>query len=335
MTFRERMAIAVPPLLLRLALAVTFIWAGWGKLFSTVQFSPERTAILANMGVTFNQAQPGSPPPPANQPAFPDEGPTEAEQDGEDAQDERADLDVPGWRQVEGGGVLVPVQRSLAEQQGQEGEESGDEEGEGDQADEPPADEEARPDEPAPDQSEQAAPPPDQTAPAPPRPRFSAEDFPAGVNAKRVYNVALVIHRGANPPPDSEAYFPAAFASGGWPVRLAWGVGIVEFAGGVFVLLGLFTRLAALGLVGVMTGAVWLSELGPVIFGPADTPSFLGFLPPLDGFNPGAWMHFLWQLALLMMALAVFFAGPGALAVDSLLFSKKKSRGEKREVHET
>jgi len=316
MTFRERMAIAVPPLFLRIALAATFIWAGWGKLFSTIQYSPEQTAILANMGATFRQAQPGTPGPPSGQPATPDEGPTEAS-DG--TGDERASLGMDmGY-----GAVLVDAQRSLADQQNQD---------EGQPADQPEDQPAEEPEQPA-DEAPQDADQPPQTPAA--TPQYTAEDFPAGVSAKRVYNVALVIHRGANPGPGTSPYFPSGLASGGWPVRMAWAVGIVEFAAGVFVLLGLFTRLAALGLTVLMAGVIWLAEIGPILFGPADAPSFLGFLPPLDGFNPAAWMHWLWTLALFMMALAVFFSGPGALAVDSLLFSRRKSKTESVEVRST
>ncbi|MBX3353394.1 MAG: DoxX family protein [Phycisphaeraceae bacterium] len=39
------------PLLLRLALGLTFLWAGWGKVMVRMDFAPEQLARLANMGV--------------------------------------------------------------------------------------------------------------------------------------------------------------------------------------------------------------------------------------------------------------------------------------------
>jgi uncharacterized membrane protein YphA (DoxX/SURF4 family) len=45
------MALGVSPLLLRLALAVVFIWAGLGKVMSTQVLDAEQAAVLANMGV--------------------------------------------------------------------------------------------------------------------------------------------------------------------------------------------------------------------------------------------------------------------------------------------
>lgn len=39
------------PLLLRLALGLTFLWAGWGKVWVKVDFAPDALAQLANMGV--------------------------------------------------------------------------------------------------------------------------------------------------------------------------------------------------------------------------------------------------------------------------------------------
>lgn len=39
------------PLLLRLALGLTFLWAGWGKIMVRTDFAPDALARLANMGV--------------------------------------------------------------------------------------------------------------------------------------------------------------------------------------------------------------------------------------------------------------------------------------------
>lgn len=73
MTSREHMAVSFAPLFLRLALGVTFIWAGLGKLMVDMPVSGERAAVLANMGVGGLQraAQPPAPaatPTPAKEP---------------------------------------------------------------------------------------------------------------------------------------------------------------------------------------------------------------------------------------------------------------------------
>lgn len=51
MTSREHLAVSFAPLFLRLALSITFIWTGLGKLMSEISVSGERAAVLANMGV--------------------------------------------------------------------------------------------------------------------------------------------------------------------------------------------------------------------------------------------------------------------------------------------
>jgi len=51
MSFADRVAVAVPPILLRLVLAVTFFWAGLGKVVETQEFQGDAAARLANMGI--------------------------------------------------------------------------------------------------------------------------------------------------------------------------------------------------------------------------------------------------------------------------------------------
>lgn len=64
MRFRDRLALAVPPTLLRLLLAVVFIWAGLGKIVAEETVGPEQAAVLANMGA-IPAPRPSLPPPPA------------------------------------------------------------------------------------------------------------------------------------------------------------------------------------------------------------------------------------------------------------------------------
>jgi len=57
MSFRERLAMNVAPVPLRLVLAVTFIWAGSVKVFTDMEVQGEQAAILANLGVDLGVAQ--------------------------------------------------------------------------------------------------------------------------------------------------------------------------------------------------------------------------------------------------------------------------------------
>ena len=52
-----------------------------------------------------------------------------------------------------------------------------------------------------------------------------------------------------------------AFAKIGLPFPMSYLVGIIEFFGGALLFFGLFTRVAALSLAGVMAGAIWKVHL--------------------------------------------------------------------------
>lgn len=57
------LAVSYAPVFLRLVLAITFLWAGLGKVFATFPVKGESAAILANMGViTPQHAAPVAPP---------------------------------------------------------------------------------------------------------------------------------------------------------------------------------------------------------------------------------------------------------------------------------
>lgn len=60
MRMRDKAALSLAPLLIRLALGVTFLWAGLGKVMVTQEYSPEAAAILANAGV-INAGASGQP----------------------------------------------------------------------------------------------------------------------------------------------------------------------------------------------------------------------------------------------------------------------------------
>jgi uncharacterized membrane protein YphA (DoxX/SURF4 family) len=138
--------------------------------------------------------------------------------------------------------------------------------------------------------------------------------------------LALLIDAAANPAPDEYGtarapLLPPASAQGKWPVYLAWTAAVVELIAGAAVLLGFFTRLASLPLAGTMAAAIWLTQVGPAI---QSGSSVLGFLPQgvfdLQPDDDYAYAQLLWQFALLLMAVALFFSGPGALSIDRVLF---------------
>jgi uncharacterized membrane protein YphA (DoxX/SURF4 family) len=66
MQLAKATAIYAAPVPLRLILAVTFIWAGLGKVVHTVPVQGEQAALLANMGYRFDAAPPPADPADAN-----------------------------------------------------------------------------------------------------------------------------------------------------------------------------------------------------------------------------------------------------------------------------
>lgn len=248
-------AINIAPIPLRLVLALTFIWAGLGKVVATFPVQGEQAALLANMGYAF----PHTPTPPAS-PASPTETPT--------TDPER----------------IEPVESPAAT-------------------------------------DEQAQPEPSETATdsaPPPSIAHSAVEFPDPVEIRRLYGLALLTYKAAHPAPDAEGVaqppiWPEWAARDRWPIVIAWAAAVTEIVAGVLVLVGLLTRFFSLAIAGVMATAIWLTEIGPAI---QIGDTLLGFLPRHDLWDTNAWRPLLWQLALFGSAVALCFAGPGALALD-------------------
>lgn len=262
MGFRDRCAVSVAPIFLRLALGVTFIWAGSAKVFDEKPVTGADAAILANLGVL--SAPPKAAPPAATEPA-PTPGPTESAPPA-------TPTPTPTPKQPAGG---PPALLQLA-------------------------------------------------TPAAPAPGYTAEDFPTEVQVRAVHLLTLHLVHSANPPDGKMALWPDRLAQGRWPVYAAWAVALTELIGGCWLILGLFTRFAALGIACVMLGAMWLTQFGPAI---QTGQTYLGFIPrhPIFGLNAGGMPLYgtlMWQMVLLAGALALLFAGSGALAIDRALFGR-------------
>lgn len=288
--------IRIAPLPLRVALGVTFLWAGIGKIEATFGVKGEQAATLATMGV--EKVRSAAPPGPTKPPETPAPTPPPTTPPPDPAQP--------------GGPVITQP---------------------------PPATPPTSP----PDQQPQATPEhaPRAHAPAPfptlaqvtapslssgvgqpdPKRPYAANEFPDDIQVSRLYGLSLLIHKAAFPPPEAGAtpmsLWPHRLARGAWPVWLAWSVAISEILAGLCVLIGLFTRPAGVVLIGVMLGAVWLTELGPSI---QAGKTVLGFIPDRDPFAIEAWTRLLWQMALVLSSVTLVLLGGGSLSLDRKFF---------------
>lgn len=164
-------------------------------------------------------------------------------------------------------------------------------------------------------------------APSGPDRVYTAADFgDSVVKTRGLHNITVLLHNAMKPGVNSdtaESTMPLWFDVDAtrdydpWPVYFAWAVAGTELIGGGFLLLGLLTRLSALGIAGTMVGAIWLTTIGPAI---QTGQTQLGFLPDHAGFDIKAWQGPMWQFSLLMSSLALFCTGSGGAAIDRLLF---------------
>jgi putative oxidoreductase len=99
------------------------------------------------------------------------------------------------------------------------------------------------------------------------------------------------------------------FTSAGIPPVLAWLVIAAEFLGSLGLAVGLLTRLAAIGIAGVMLGAIRMVHWQN------------GFFMNWSGTQPGE--GFEYHLLALGMALALVIMGGGAASVDRALTSSR------------
>ncbi len=161
---------------------------------------------------------------------------------------------------------------------------------------------------------------------------FGAGDFPNGTNALALHNVTLLLHRGIYPgtAEDGTARMPLWFDADAtkpfdpWPVYMAWAVAVTEIISGGFLILGLLTRVGGAGILGVMLGAMWLTQIGPAI---QSGETLIGFLPKHELFAY-AWKDLFFQLLCAAGGLALFCTGSGSLALDRLVFGDPFGGGE-------
>lgn len=90
------------------------------------------------------------------------------------------------------------------------------------------------------------------------------------------------------------------------PLFFAWVVSLVEFFGGIAVILGVLTRWAALGLAVILIVAIFTVKLR------------VGLIAP-QGMGTGYEL----DLALLGLALMLLLAGPGRLSLEKALLGKE------------
>lgn len=273
------------PAVLRLALALTFIWAGLGKVVATMPVTAEQAAKLAAMGVRVGEGADAARP--AAQTGGPASNPDAATPSPTDARPTPA---------------AVPAHSPIA----------------------PTPDERAvRPDAAAPSREAHDEQPPSAAAaqPAAGAPQPIEAAAPSQRTVRRVWGLALRIHESANPGADAAGaqrmkLWPAAIGSGNWPRYFAIAVVVAELGGGVLVGLGLLTRLGAFALACVMLGAMWLDQIGPAVQAGS---TVLWVLPAHGAWDVAAWRPLLWQFALLCCACAVVLLGAGAPSLDRAL----------------
>lgn len=93
------------------------------------------------------------------------------------------------------------------------------------------------------------------------------------------------------------------------PATWAWISAIGEFAGGILILLGLFTRLAALNTIVIMIFAITLAT---------GKNGFNGIFVPPDAVKMG----YAYNLTLIAISAALVLTGAGLISLDALLFKR-------------
>lgn len=318
------------PLLLRVVIGGTFLWAGLGKLIPEVEFRGQDAAIAANLGAPVKLPakpaapsklalpppsqiplgdQPASPPAPVEAPTAPTSPPQTAPGGTQGAGESVVPLRPVGPARPAADTDLLDV-RGLPVAAGvARGEKRQAQAGAG--------------------SAEPAATPP--LAALPPGGKFTAGDFPTAVKLPRVYQLAVVLTKAAHPV-QGKSVWPKQVSGNPWAVYAAYLVAVVEVLAGGAVLLGFFVKPASLVLAGVILSAIWITQIGPAAMGVA--PSVLGFIPSRTWYDPQQWTPLLWQMLIFVTCLALAMIGPGHLSADAALSAigaseKGHEKGEK------
>lgn len=355
---RDKLALAFSPVFLRLALGVTFLWAGAGKFLSEKRYTPDECAALASMGVSIPRGAPSSPQAvpapggaqpkptgtgsgtgtganPALAPTVPIPDPPRSTQpknrQSKPGKGEAPVRDVASLDPISGEGA---VERTLIAYQPEQ-----------QSANLPAAAATTgarQPSKPKPAGAQPSSTTPTTPAttgggsgsttaqPTAPTTSSASTDYLNGAVMRRLYDLALTMKRAATPGSvkgSQGTFWPAWLSGGSWPVVLAWAAGLTELVAGAFVLLGIFTRFSAFALVCVMLTAMWLTELGPAI---QAGKTFFYLVPSRDEgelFSVVVWQRWMWQFALICSAAALVLLGPGPLSVDHGVFTPGDGEG--------
>jgi uncharacterized membrane protein YphA (DoxX/SURF4 family) len=118
-----------------------------------------------------------------------------------------------------------------------------------------------------------------------------------------LYQVSLLMKRGSLP----------------YPVAGGWVAAIIEFAGGILLLLGLLSRVWGLGLTITMGTAFYLTTMQGVA-----GPAVFSVWPWEFARESLAFSTMYTQLGLGVLAFGIFLTGPGPFSLDRLLFGGRK-----------
>lgn len=315
MSFRDRLAINVTPLVLRVGVGVVFLWAGSSKLLYTDAATGPEAAQLANLGIVRPAVlSPGAPAPTDAAPTPTTTTPApegESAPPAEPAAPESAPPQPPTDQ-----ATPAPTPTPTPEQP----------------ASTPPS--------PKPPPSGRTGgapislPPlaaivirPSGTGPINPSAAYTAEDFPQEVRFKRLYRIAQLLERASTPDDKGRRLWPKGLSDDSTIRAMAWAAALTEFVGAGLILAGFLTRLAALGLSGTMLVAMLLTTIGPAVL---SGQTFLGFLPDPKLADqaawPAAWQTFVLQVVTLAGSLGLLFSGAGSLSIDRLLFVGRSKR---------
>jgi len=308
MRLRDQVALTLPSLFLRLALGVTFLWAGTGKFMGTTTVTGDDAARLANLGIIATPITPSHPGlvTPPETPTDPSTQTPHTPQEGSPqipptvTPTETTEPPKPADAQSPINGLNEQAKEII------------------DLLNNAPADDATDSTEPT-STNDKPVIQPIQYTPE----RYAGADFPDPMEVKQVYAIALMLSKASDPGLTGDSkpidpILPKLVGTKPWAKVLAWAAAITELVGGAFLILGVLTRISALATLTLMLVAMWMTQIGPATIQSHD--ALLGFIPHVSHpWSPGSYSELLWQVALASMSLAVFFLGSGPIGIDRIL----------------